>query len=203
MTWVFMVLKKKGLSQLVIDRLRNLYQDNLSVIVVNNIEGKCIENKRLSLRQGDVPSMFFFAYGIDPLITYLDKRLQGILICSLSVLGPVLDNSTSPTLQRLEDRYRVVSYADYLQPAIVSMEEFSLVNDASALFEAASGCLLHREPASQKCKFLPLGRWRRTLQQEDLPRACQYMVLSDHLDMVGVQLKATWTQTRKANCDIV
>ena len=198
-----MVLKKKGLSQLVIDRLRNLYQDNLSVIVVNNIEGKCIVNKRLSLRQGDVPSMFFFAYGIDPLITYLDKRLQGILICSLPVHGPVLDSSTSPTLPRLEERYRVVSYADDLKPAIVCMEEFSLVNDASALFEAASGCRLHRDPASQKCKFLPLGRWRRTLQQEDLPRACQYMILSDHLDMVGVQLKATWTQTRKANCDIV
>ena len=29
------------------------------------------------------------------------------------------------------------------------------------------------------------------------------MILSDHLDMVGVQLRATWIQTRKANCDIV
>ena len=37
----------------------------------------------------------------------------------------------------------------------------------------------------------------------DLPETCQYFVLSDHLDMVGVQLRATWTQTRKANGDIV
>ena len=57
MSWVFMVLKKKGVSKLVIDRLKTLYEDNLSVIVVNNIEGKCIPNRRLSLRQGDVPSM--------------------------------------------------------------------------------------------------------------------------------------------------
>ena len=83
------------------------------------------------------------------------------------------------------------------------MGEFMLVNNASGLFEAASGCRLHREPISQKCKFLPLGRWRNTLQQEDLPAACQYMVISDHLDMLGVQLKATWTQTRKANGDII
>jgi hypothetical protein len=83
------------------------------------------------------------------------------------------------------------------------MEEFSLVNNASALFEAASGCRLHRDPLNQKCKFFPLGRWRRTLQQEDLPLSCQYMILSDHLDMVGVQLRATWTQTRKCNGDIV
>ena len=203
MSWVFMVLKKKGVSGLVIKRLKNLYEDNLSVIVVNNIEGKCIPNRRLSLRQGDVPSMFFFAYGIDPLISYLERRLAGILICSLPVLGPAVEGSASVTLPPLEERYRVVSYADDLKPAVVSMEEFSLVNSASALFEAASGCRLHRDPASQKCKFLPLGRWRRTLQQEDLPLACQYMVLSDHLDMVGVQLHATWTQTRKSNGDIV
>ena len=29
------------------------------------------------------------------------------------------------------------------------------------------------------------------------------MTISDHLDMMGVELRATWTQTRKANCDIV
>ena len=147
--------------------------------------------------------MFFFAYGIDPLISYLEHRLTGILISSLPVLGPVIEGSRSPSLPALEERYRVISYADDLKPAIVSMEEFIFVNNASALFEAASGCRLHREPLSKKSKFHPLGRWRRTLQQEDLPLSCQYMILSDHLDMVGVQLRATWTQTRKCNGDIV
>ena len=114
---------------------------------------------------------------------------------------PAVESSRAATLPPLEERYRVISYADDLKPAIVTMEEFSLVNNASAMFEAASGCRLHRDPASQKCKFLPLGKWRNTLQQEDLPRACQYMILSDHLDMVGVILKANHTQTRKANGD--
>ena len=45
MSWVFLVLRKKGVSELVIKRLNNLYQDNLSVIVLNNIEGKCVENR--------------------------------------------------------------------------------------------------------------------------------------------------------------
>ena len=79
------------------------------------------------------------------------------------------------------------------------MNEFSIVDKGSALFEAASGCILHRDPTSGKVKFLPLGRWRGTLQQEDLP--VKYIALSEHLDMVGVQLKATSTQTRKINCD--
>ena len=203
MSWVFLVLQKKGVSKEVISQLENLYQDNLSIVVVNNVGGKTISNNRLSLRQGDIPSMFFFAFGIDPLLTYLDKRLAGILITSLPQLGPVPEHSRSQVLPALEERYKVVSYADDLKPAITTMGEFSLVDNASALFEAASGCRLHRDPASQKCKFLPLGRWRRSLQQEDLPHSCQYLVLSDHLDMVGVQLRATWTQTRKVNGEIV
>ena len=48
---------------------------------------------------------------------------------------------------------------------------------------------------------MKLGRWRGTLNQEDIP--LRYLVLSDNLEMVGVELKATWQQTRKANGDIV
>ena len=38
---------------------------------------------------------------------------------------------------------------------------------------------------------------------KDLPVDCQYFVVSDHLDMVGVELRATWVQTRKSNGDII
>ena len=58
---------------------------------------------------------------------------------------------------------------------------------------------MHRDPASGKCKFLALGRWKGTLNQEDLP--CNFFSLSDHLDMLGVTLKATYTATRKVNGD--
>ena len=76
-----------------------------------------------------------------------------------------------------------------------------LVDKAMALFERASGCKLHRDPANKKCKFLPLTRWRGSLQQEDIP--CNYMTILYNLEMVGVELRATWSQTRKANGDIV
>ena len=79
------------------------------------------------------------------------------------------------------------------------MNEFTVVDRGSSLFEAASGCKLHRDPASGKVKFLPLGRWKGTLTREDLPM--NYIVLSDHLDMVGVKLLATYQKTRKVNCD--
>ena len=111
------------MNEAVINRLKNLYEDNFSVIVVNNIEGNVVRNIPLSLWQGDVPSMFFFAFGIDPLITYLERRLCGILITSLPVLGPAQEHSVSHLLPPLEERYKVVSYADDLKPAITSMNE--------------------------------------------------------------------------------
>ena len=79
------------------------------------------------------------------------------------------------------------------------MEEFEVVDSSLVTFEKASGCKLHRDPQNKKCKFLPLGKWRTALKQEDIP--CDYMTLSDHLDMVGVTLMATWAKTRKANGD--
>ena len=88
-----------------------------------------------------------------------------------------------------------------MKPAITCKEEFLIVDRAMHLFEQASGCRLHRDPASKKCKFLPLARWRGTLEQSDIP--CNYMSISDHLDMLGVVLKSTWVQTRKANGDEV
>ena len=52
-TWSFTVLAKKGLCEEVIRRYKNLYEDNLSIVVVNNTPGKCIANVRQSICQGD------------------------------------------------------------------------------------------------------------------------------------------------------
>ena len=192
MLWVFKVMLAKGMDPAVVDRYMNIYRDNITVVVVNNILGKAFFNSRWSMRQGDLPSVYFFAYGIDPLITYLDRRLQGITIYSTPMLGPT-------PLPPCKENFKLIAYVDDVKPAITAMHEFILVDQASLLFENASGCELHRDPSSGKVKFLPLGRWRGTLQQEDIP--LQYIVLSEHIDMIGVVLKATHTQTRKVNCD--
>ena len=75
------------------------------------------------------------------------------------------------------------------------------MDHASEVFEKSSGSKLHRDPESGKCKFLALGKWRNNLRQESIP--CNYMVLSDKLDMVGVELKAPAMQTRKVNGDML
>ena len=126
--------------------------------------------------------MQWFGFGIDPLLRYLEKRLQGILVASLPVLGPVQQGEK--LLPNLEERFKLMAYCDDVKPSVSTMAEFITINEACSLFERSSGCKLHRDPAAGKCKFLALGRWKGTLQQEDIPM--NYMV-----------------QTRKANGDII
>ena len=181
LTWVFKVLKAKGLDETVIERLKNLYENHLTVVVVNNISGKCYPNNRWSIRQGDRPSSILFCYGLDPHLYWLEKRLQGI---------PLPDP---------KEVYKLIAYVDDVKPSIACLEEFKTVDEGSALFEAASGCRLHRNPNSGKVKFLPLGVWRNRLRREDLPVG--YVVIAEHLDMIGVKLTATFQKTRKINFD--
>ena len=127
---------------------------------MNNIPGAAVKNQRLTLRQGDVPSMELFSFGIDPLLVLLERTLKGILISSTPVHGPSQQHGPPPP--PLELRYKVIGYADDSKPAITSMAEFLLVDKALTVFENASGCKVHRDPNNMKCKFLPLGRWRNT-----------------------------------------
>ena len=189
--WVLKVLLAKGLDPVVINRLKSIYSDNFTIVVVNNIHGKCFPNNYWSIRQGDRLSSGFFCYGIDPHLVWLERRLTGIPIYKQLTLGPALPGKESDL--EIEENYKVIGYIDDIKPAITCMNEFTLVDTGSSIFEAASGCILHRDPSSGKVKFLPLGRWKGTLQQEDLP--VNYIALSEHLDKVGVQLKATYTQT--------
>ena len=55
------------------------------------------------------------------------------------------------------EKYKVMAYVDDVKPGITSLEEFSLIDRGSALFEAASGCILHRDPKYGKVKFLAIG----------------------------------------------
>ena len=142
--------------------------------------------------------MEWFAFGIDPLLIFLELNLSGILISSLPVLGPALEGDSFP-LAPLEERFKAMAFCDDVKPAICSLEEFCIADRGAALFEKAAGTRLHRDPLTQKCKFLPLGKWRKQLKQEDIPTP--YMKLTDTLDMVGVQLCDLWTTTRRKNGD--
>ena len=107
MAWVYLVLARKGVCKEIINRIVRLYSKSFTIVVVNNVQGKIFPNIRGSLRQGDVPSMFWFGVGIDPLLVFLEKRLTGIPIISLPVLGPCQENSVVQKLPPLQQVYKV------------------------------------------------------------------------------------------------
>ena len=171
LSWVWKVLLKLGVDGRVVTRLQKLYEDSRTIVVVNNKLGKVFQDKRGYLRQGGCASMIWFGFGIDSLLRYLEKRLQGILVTSLSVLGPA-NFVALMSLPPMEERYKLMAYCDDVKPSVTCMNEFTIINTACTLFEKSSGCRLHRDPAAGKCKYLPLGRWKGTLQQEDKRTIC-------------------------------
>ena len=197
--WVIAVLQAKGVSEKVTSRITRLYSDSITIPVVNNVQGRPLKNIRGVLKQGCPASMGWFSVGIDPLLLYLERRLLGITICLLPSLGPFLSDGTPP--EPVVEKYTVFGYADDVKPAVTTMAEFALVDHAVSLFERSSGNLLHRDPSTGKCKVLPLGRWRNSLQQEDI--RYPHLKLTDSLSMVGVELTASWQTTRKLNMDEV
>ena len=114
--WVLKVLKAKGLDQAVIDRLNRLYSNNFTIVVVNNLLGKCIPNNYMSIRQGDRPSSILFCFGIDPHLIWLERRLLGISIYKQAALGPLLPGAIFKP--QVEARYKVFGYIDDIKPAI-------------------------------------------------------------------------------------
>ena len=112
--------------------------------------------------------MEWLAIGIDPSLIFLELNLSGILISSLPVLGPALNGDIYP-LPPKQERFKAMAFCDDVKPAICNLEEFNIADRGASLFEKAAGTRLHRDPMSQKCKFLPLGKWRNNLHHNDIP----------------------------------
>ena len=200
LSWVWLVLERKGVREVTICRLKNLYANGITIPVINCMPRRAIFDKRGALRQGEVGSMEWFAVGIDPLLIFLERNLAGIPIISLPQLGPSLEGECCP-LPPFEETFKLVAYCDDVKPAITNINDFIIADEGASFFEQASGTRLHRDPQTNKCKFLPLGKWRRELTQDMIPTP--YMKLTDTLDMVGVQLCATWSSTRRKNGDLI
>ena len=64
----------------------------------------------------------------------------------------------------LETRYILYSFCEDIKPVIIELWEFSLVERTMTIFKLASGCKMHRNAESKKCKFLALGKWKSELK---------------------------------------
>ena len=74
----------------------------------------------MSLRQGDIPSMQFFAFAIDLLLIYLDKHLKGIKIYESATEGPFESDNTPP--KAVFETYKVIGYTNDAKTMVTSMD---------------------------------------------------------------------------------
>ena len=109
--WVFKVLLAKGMDSQAVNRLYNLYNNHVTVVVVNGVQGRSFPNVRWSIRQGDRPSSLLFCFGLDPLLDWLENRLKGIPIYTMDIF-----NAPSTT-----ETYKVMAYVDDVKPGITSL----------------------------------------------------------------------------------
>ena len=79
-------------------------------------------------------------------------------------------SSEIATMPPLVTKYTLTAYCDDLKPVITNIYEFHLVERVMTIFELSSGCKMHRDPASQKCKFLPLSKWKSLPQARGFNR---------------------------------
>ena len=197
-SWTWQVLKRKSCSQKFISILENIYEKNPSFVVniINNQRQPAIQNKRKSIYQGDRTSTTLYNYSIDPLLTYLQKKLKGIVYYKMDTAGPhhPLFGKPAPVSAKLQ----MLGFVDDLKAIVSTKDEFLMLDKALSLFEKASGSRLHRDPTTKKCEILPLGKWSRWTQADSpLP----YMSIVDQLNFLGVYLTRSPTKTRTANGD--
>ena len=119
LSWVWQVLENLGVDRAVINSVIALYEDSITITVVNYKFGRVFLDRRGSLRQEGCVSTEWFCFGIDPLVRYLENRLQGIPISSLPVLGPACHGEMSP-LPPKEERFQLMAYCDNIKPSITS-----------------------------------------------------------------------------------
>ena len=73
LSWVGIVLEKKGVRSVTLTRLQSLYNGGITIPVVNCIQGQAIHDKGGSLHQGGVGSMEWFGVGIETLLIFLQN----------------------------------------------------------------------------------------------------------------------------------
>lgn len=146
-----MVLKAKSMTKTNIQGFLNIYKDGEIQVVVNGEIWRAIKVKRC-VRQGSPLSMIHFLYNMDPC------RLTGISLYKMPTAGPVLSGEAA--LPSVEEKFVMKGYADHLKVALKTMAEFLFLDMILAIFEAASGCLVHRDQDKDKCKVLLIGNWK-------------------------------------------
>ena len=198
--WTWKVLLKKNCSPAFVSTMQQLYELSPSYLIstINNQQQPRILNKRSNIKQGDRGSTILYCFSTCPLLSYLQRRLQGIRYHRLATEGPAhpVLGPASP----VEARLGVLGFVDDLKCGVSSVKESEVLDGAVQLFERSSGSKLHRDPTTKKCQLLPLGKWSKWSQQQS---PLDYLRVVEEINFLGVILGKTSSKSRALNGDFL
>ena len=97
-----------------------------------------------SIRQGDPLSMILYIIFVEPLLTFIERRVTGLAL-------------PSPITGSFSLNQSVEAYCDDLNMLTQSESDLVIVDNAVRMFESVSGAILSR---NKKCKIIGFGKWK-------------------------------------------
>jgi len=168
-TYLLTVLRSYGFDAGFIECIRMLYENATSVIQVNGHISTPIPIE-CGVRQGCHLSMILFVLCLNPLLYYLDERLQGL------------------RAHRTQLKTTVIVYTDNVSILMTSQEDVRTVRAAIECYEKATGATLNIEKSSA----LAVGTWDTTCEIMGIP-------YSEEIKILGVKIRKTMKQSALAS----
>ena len=135
-SYLFNILRRYGISQCFIERIRNLYNGATASIQINGMLTGWIPI-RCAVRQGCPLSMVLYALCLHPLLRTLEDTLQGIHFRGTKRISPVL------------------AYADDITVLVTETKDFETILQSIHTYEKATRVRLN----TQKLKALAIANW--------------------------------------------
>jgi hypothetical protein len=171
--YLFNILRRYGISQVFIERIRNLYDGAMAAIQINGVMKGRIPI-RCAVRQGCPLSMVLYALCLHPLLQTLENTLSGIQIGRNKPIAPV------------------IAYADDITVVVTKPGDYDKILQSIKIYEKETGARLN----TKKSKALAIANWTA-------PAMALGIEFQNHITILGIKYTATIGATIKANWDHV
>ena len=141
-SFLLLVMNKMGFGPKFCNWIKMLHDDAKTKFILSGLTTAI--DICFSIRQGDPLSMILYIIHIEPLLTHIEKRIEGLkLPCTLA--------------GQLNFQQEVEAYCDDLNILTENDRDFTILDDSVTKFEKVSGAILSR---NSKCKVIGFGKWK-------------------------------------------
>ena len=159
--YLWTIMRSYGFREGFVERTAMMYDNATSSVQINSQLSTPIQF-RCGVRQGCLLSMTLFALCLNPLLYYLDKRLNGI------------------SARGRQRKTTVIAYAEDVSILMTSKDEVEIIREAIKCYQKAKGAKLNIEKSS----VLAVGNWDTSCDVMGIP-------YREEITVLGVKRKIT------------